>query len=78
MNYTIEKIKDGEEGYFVLNISEDGDISFEKKTKEGIFDMINDNPEYYMDEIYDGRTIIIKGKCVVPTPKEVAIKYELE
>ena len=72
--------------YFVLTISEDGDVYLYEKTQEEVLEEIKDgeiDPEDIGTEVPNGDvmstsgTYIFKGELVVPKPKKVVEEYEL-
>lgn len=73
--------------YFVLTISEDGDVYLEQKTREEILEDIKDGEieaKEIAKEITEtdlmeagSKTYIFKGELVVPTEKEVVKEWEI-
>jgi hypothetical protein len=75
--------------YFLIHVSEDGDIYLSEYTAEQLEKMLNGpDPEYRIEDFLDkvpdrnlaywgGRAILIKGEIVVPKAKEVVTKVTL-
>ena len=75
MDYRVDVRK--EEGYFVFDVSEDGDVSFECISKEELTKRLNEdywgvidpeNPYFW----------IVKGKLVKPYEKKIVTEYDIE
>ncbi len=75
--------------YFVIHVTEDGEISIRKQTKQNLLEMLEENdhgPNVILDNIVesdpmywgDRRTLIIKGEIVVPYEEIVVTKYDIE
>jgi hypothetical protein len=72
--------------YYVLHISEDGDVYFNEKTKEELENDINKGSleTNFFEKVNGGDvmeggagTYIIKGELVVPQNKEIVTRREL-
>lgn len=72
--------------YFVLIVTEGGDVYFEKKSKEEILEDLNNDEIGEVAQMITennlmeagAKTYIIKGELVAPQEKKVVKEYDIE
>lgn len=74
--------------YFIITTNEDGDVYFEKLSKDQVLAVLKEEPDpsFSPDEDFDRfvnltdspKRILIKGEIIVPEPVEVVKEWKIK